>query len=213
MGIIKTQKPFSINEWKRGAKIETRAGTPVRILCTDLKDKYDERTVVATRTIPDGDERVEYYYSNGRLFDDVEDAADIVIVEEREEPERWADDKDAEGPGWYIDALSVVSPGRCNLNDPYNMHFFATEKQAKSARAMARISQLMRNDKRYGGVVTDEQWKNNKIVKFVLYRSQGAIARKEPIGEYHFLAFHTAKQRDLFLNEHENLIKDYLMIN
>ena len=31
--------------------------------------------------------------------------------------------------------------------------------------------------------------------------------------EYYFLAFHTPKQRDLFLKENEDLVRDYLMID
>ena len=39
-----------------------------------------------------------------------------------------------------------------------NFDTFATEKQAKSALAMAQISQIMTNDKRFGGVITDAEW-------------------------------------------------------
>lgn len=32
-------------------------------------------------------------------------------------------------------------------------------------------------------------------------------------GVDHFLSFHTQEQRDLFLKENEDLVKDYLMID
>ena len=33
----KIQKPFDLEAYKRGAKVETRSGNPVRILCTEMK--------------------------------------------------------------------------------------------------------------------------------------------------------------------------------
>jgi len=214
MSIKKIQRPFSINEWKRGAKIETRAGMPVRILCTDLKDRFDERNIIAARTIPDGDERVEYCCSNGQIFDDCEDSCDIVIVEEQEISDRWADDIKATGDGWYIDSVSAIFPIKsASLNSPKFYNIFATEKQAKSALAMTRISQIMANDERYGGVVTDEEWNDTSIWKYVLYRRINYVACNCYQENYHFIAFHTVGQRDLFLAENEQLVKDYLMID
>lgn len=40
MKTIKIQKPFSIEAWKNGAKVETIDGKDVRILCTDLKSEH-----------------------------------------------------------------------------------------------------------------------------------------------------------------------------
>lgn len=89
---------------------------------------------------------------------------------------------------------------------------FATEKQAKSALAMAQISQIMANDKRFGGVVTDKEWKNETITKYIIERFNGIITTDECTKSYYFLAFHTNEQRYLFLKENEDLVKDYLMI-
>ncbi len=89
---------------------------------------------------------------------------------------------------------------------------FATEKQAKSALAMAQISQIMANDKRFGGIITDEEWGIYKIDKYVISRLGKSIIHKACLNNtYHFLAFHTEKQRDLFLKENTDLVKDYLM--
>lgn len=211
MSIIKTQKPFSINEWKRGAKIETRDGHQVRLLCTDAKS--DLGSIIGLVDYSD-DERLFTWFADGRYWlEGINSSKSLVIVEEREEPERWADDKEAMGTGYYIDALSVVSPGRCYLNDPHNMRFFASDKLAKSARAMARISQLMVNDRRYGGVVTDKEWLDSNSIKFILLRYEGKIDKDVRSVTYHFLAFHTKEQRELFLEEHERLVKDFLMID
>ena len=93
---------------------------------------------------------------------------------------------------------------------------FATEKQAKSALAMAQISQIMANDERFGGVVTDEKWKEpttkvSYICKVRNFAFRGT-ANTDRIS-YYLLAFHTPEQRDLFLKENEDLVKDYLMID
>ena len=93
-----------------------------------------------------------------------------------------------------------------------NHDVFATEKQAKSALAMAQISQIMANDERFGGVVTDEEWEQNCYYRVIVRRGSN-IAKGVSTGIYYFLAFHTAEQRDLFLEENKDLVKDYLMLD
>lgn len=86
-----------------------------------------------------------------------------------------------------------------------------TEKVAKSMLAMAMISQLMPY---YGGAITDEEWGNGDIAKYVILRKYNKIFKDNFKGcYYYFLAFHTAEQRDNFLKYNEQLIKDYLMID
>lgn len=95
-----------------------------------------------------------------------------------------------------------------------NLNTFATEKQAKSALAMAQISQIMANDKRFGGVVTDEEWEDTDLDKYVILRNNlNTTCNGIACYNYSFLAFHTTEQRDLFLKENEDLVKDYLMID
>lgn len=90
---------------------------------------------------------------------------------------------------------------------------FYNYKQAKSAKAMAIISQIMANDERFGGIITDEEWKLNTITKYTIGRGDGKISKGCHNFLYSFLAFHTYEQRELFLKENEDLVKDYLMIN
>lgn len=101
----------------------------------------------------------------------------------------------------------------CTMRTKENRDIFATEKQAKSALAMAQISQIMANDERFGGIVTDEEWLVNDYWKAVIRRGRMGICIGESCYDYEFLAFHTKEQRDLFLKENMDLIKDYLMIN
>ena len=90
---------------------------------------------------------------------------------------------------------------------------FATEKQAKSAQAMAQISQIMANDPRFGGIVTDEEWRDSEIEKYVIERIKGEIYTNYYTVTYRFLAFHTEEQQKLFLKENKDLVKDYMMVD
>lgn len=90
-----------------------------------------------------------------------------------------------------------------------NRNVFLTEKHAKSALAMAQISQLIPY---YGGEITNDEWKDSFIRKYIIFRKMSYVGRCEAYSNYEFLAFHTAKQRDEFLKNNEQLVKDYLMI-
>lgn len=203
----KIQKPFSVEAWKNGAKVETRSGREVRILCTDIKNCY---SIVAAIMCEDGEESITVYDADGHFCTGSENNCDLVIVEE--EPERWAEDMDAIGEGWYI-GTARVHKNMFYLNDWQNFRAFATQKQAKSALAMARISQLIAHDARYGGAITEEEWRSIKIDKFGIHKYAGGLCRSTVQFSYCFLAFHTKEQRELFLDENERLVKDYLMID
>lgn len=125
---------------------------------------------------------------------------------------RWRD-SNPEITGFYLGSSGVAAYFFPNSKwDDGNRNVFTTEKQAKSALAMAQISQIMDNDERFGGVVTDWEWLDSRA-KYCIYRCDNRIAVVENLFSYHFLAFHTAKQRDLFLEENEDLVKDYLMVD
>lgn len=128
---------------------------------------------------------------------------------------RWRDDKNAKVDGYYIcdGIINQCCAKMWNVSNAY--HIFNTEKQAKSALAMARISQIMANDTRFGGTITDDEWKLTIDCKgkHTICREDGKIVCGFNYTIYHFLAFHTKEQRDLFLKENEDLVRDFLMIN
>lgn len=126
---------------------------------------------------------------------------------------RWRDNKEANIKGYYIGLNSTILQRKEGYMFGFNHNTFATEKQAKSALAMAQISQIMANDERFGGVVTDEEWRNDDYLKFVIKRVGSKWVIDNYTCTYHFLAFHAVEQRDLFLRENEDLVKDYLMID
>lgn len=125
---------------------------------------------------------------------------------------RWRDNENNTFNGFYIGHECSIIPVTKYRNVVRNHNIFATEKQAKSALAMAQISQIMANDERFGGVVTDDEWANHGITKWTIERSENIIITTYRHGTYTFLAFHTTVQRNLFLEENKDLVKDYLMI-
>lgn len=98
-------------------------------------------------------------------------------------------------------------------NSKFTKDTFATEKQAKSALAMAQISQIMANDERFGGAVTNLEWNDVTMTKRCIIRSGKRLIAYDSELNYQFLAFHTEEQRDLFIEENEDLVKDYLMMD
>ena len=203
-------KPFDLEAYNKGAKIRTRDGHEVRIICTDAKDK--NYPIIGLVTSCDGNEDVVYYTLEGKINKGFIGNHDLVIVDEVEEPEFWSDKKNKVAEGYFIGFKSNIvyrSPIQYNHRE---QKFFATKKQAKSALAMARISQIMANDiKNFGGAITDEEWKNDEW-KFIIYRNNCTINTTSIMNDYYFLAFHTAEQRNLFLEKYRDLVKDFLMI-
>ena len=204
-------KPFSLEAYKNGAKVRTRNGHEARIICTDRQNPHCP--IIALVKVDDINETVLHYTPEGkvRLDTGVSDN-DLVIVDEDEE--FWSDKEDKEAKGYFIGFESNII---FHTSTPYyhRQHkYFASRKQAKSALAMAMISQIMANDiEHFGGVVTDEEWENSDEWKFVIYRMHNNISVKAARANYQFLAFHTEAQRDLFLEKYRDLVKDYLMID
>lgn len=126
---------------------------------------------------------------------------------------RWRDKENNTFNGFYIGHECSIIPVTKYRNVVRNHNIFATEKQAKSALAMAQISQIMANDERFGGVVTDEEWNNQNTIKYIIERQNYNIKKTSAIACYSFLAFHTLKQCKLFFEENIDLVKDYLMID
>ena len=89
-------------------------------------------------------------------------------------------------------------------------NLFIDSKHAKSALAMAQISQLM---KYFGGEVTDEEWKDRSATKYTISRTDWGITKGCNTVCYDLLAFHTEEQLNNFLKYNERLVKDYLMLD
>lgn len=113
--------------------------------------------------------------------------------------------------GWFISECDS-SICKVTVDEIISDHknIFLTEKHAKSALAIAQISQLLPY---YGGEISKEEWNNKLIHKHIIERECSSIVKNVVDIEYCFLAFHTKEQRDLFLKNNEDLIKQYYMID
>lgn len=114
--------------------------------------------------------------------------------------------------GYYTVGKDIYTAKGTNTSDSM-ADLFATEKQAKSSQAMAQLSQIIANDERFGGPITDEEWNDEDLLKYIIMRSSDELRHDCFFKHYHFLAFHTAQQRDLFLKENMDLIKQYYMLD
>ena len=204
-------KPFDLEAWKNGAKIRTRDGHEVKIICTDAKNEYYP---IIGLVKSNRDEHITFYTLEGKVCTTKSAirAEDLVIVEEVEKPEFWSDKEDKEAKGYFIGFESNIiyhTPTQYNHREH---KYFASRKQAKSALAMAMISQIMANDvEHFGGAITDKEWKEwNR--KYIIHRIEDNIDVASTFTYYHFLAFRTEAQRGLFLEKYRDLVKDFLMI-
>ena len=199
--------PFDLDKAKAGAKLRTISGLDVRIICYDRKTD-NEIKLVALVTDNNGVETSVGYTEQG--YNVTDGRLDIKIVEEVEEQDRWLDRMDGKVKGWCLayngDAVLVYSSGK---EENCWKSIFAKRKQAQAA---AQISQIMANDKRFGGVITNEEWKDIECQKFIIIRGKVGIVESVTTFDFTFLAFHTREQRNLFLQENEELIKQFFMI-
>lgn len=139
---------------------------------------------------------------------------DCIKFKKKEEVSKWRDDDLKMLDGYYMDSESKIHHYTWGYNTYANKCVFATLKQVKSALAMAQISQIMANDKRFGGVITDKEWDDKNLPKYCIGRARSSRAMAIKDWEhYHFLAFHTMEQMRLFMSENKDLIKDYFMLD
>lgn len=130
----------------------------------------------------------------------------IVLKKKWPKYPKWEDLKKISG--CYITDNCIIRPASNVIANGENKNVFLSEKHAKSVLAMAQISQFMPY---YGGEITDEEWENS-CFKPVIERVNNRIYTTSYFDTYKFLAFHTKEQRDMFLENNEQLVKDYLMI-
>lgn len=106
----------------------------------------------------------------------------------------------------------------CNITTGYegkpcedNKDVYLTDKYAKSALALAQLSQLMPY---YGCEITNEEWKNNER-KFTIVAHNGELKPFTQVNNKVLIAFHTESQRTRFMSFPENiqLVKDLYMMN
>lgn len=75
-------KPFDLEAAKAGAKVVTRSGKPVRILCFDRKD--NQYPIVGLVNFDHGEQMVAFTI-NGKFSDNIPSGYDLFIVPEKHE--------------------------------------------------------------------------------------------------------------------------------
>lgn len=113
--------------------------------------------------------------------------------------------------GFYINNASIIYSFE-GYESSEDKNVFHTKKQAESALAMAQISQIMANDKRFGGIITNKEWEDDDLRKYAIIRFGKGFRIDTNYSIYQFLAFHTREQAELFLQENSDLVKQYLML-
>lgn len=108
----------------------------------------------------------------------------------------------------FIDEESNISVADCKFDEGCE-NIFIDELHAKSSLAAAQISQLMPY---YGGAITKAEWENKEITKFTIERESDSFTGFDRTFTYFFLAFHTEKQRNEFMENNEDLINQYYML-
>lgn len=215
---VKT-RPFCLDDVFNGKQVITRGGLKVKIV--HMKEDNSQTPLLGIRYSENGVETPMCWTMKGCYNEsgdaDVDDLFTVVddktVKSHSARP--WGSDQTQIIEGAYIDMNShIMEIPRDNeiQNLPENYNVGANVKTARAALAMLRISMLIKMDERYGGPVTDAEW-GSQDDKFVIDREYDRITTGKYIASYAFLAFHEEYQRDLFLRENEQLVKDFLMLD
>ena len=215
---VKT-RPFCLDDVFNGKQIITRGGLRVKIV--HMKEDNSQTPLLGIRYSENGVETPMCWTMKGHYNeDDNEDVDDLFTVVDDDKTvgshsaRPWGSDSSQTIEGAYIDLdAHIIEISRDNniKNLPENYNVGADVKTARAALAMLRISMLIKMDERYGGPVTNDEWESQDD-KFVIDREYTRIITGKYIGSFAFLAFHEEYQRDLFLRENEQLVKDFLMV-
>ena len=113
----------------------------------------------------------------------------IAFKKKEQEIKTW---KDLIGIDIPVGSSLIIEKGENHFSYSFftsdDRSVFIDEKHAKSALAMAQISQLMPY---YGNAITDEEWEDDSINKYIISRKGNEIRNDLCTYTYHFLSFHT----------------------
>lgn len=139
----------------------------------------------------------------GYEIDKEKSSFERIVFKKKIEINRWEDLKHV--PGVYITDNSCFVPAPAGLVLPHNRNVFLNEKYAKSALALAQISQLLPYyDTNVDWTTNNEKWCITRVSNKIEVRSWGSI--------YHVLAFNTKSEAIRFLKHNEQLVNDFYML-
>lgn len=192
--IKKIQKPFSLEAYEAGAKVETRDGHAVRILATDIKGS-DKPILAAVYSEVYEEESIHNYTKDGSFYyydgyDDEPYKLDLVVVKEVEvKCTTWKDI--AEGVkdyDWTINNGNELA--------------FKTEEEALAFEALYKLFYLRKEW--IGDWVPD--WTDGST-KHVIVNYRGEINADTTVRYSNCLSFPTEKMCDKFLETFRKLIE------
>ena len=112
--------------------------------------------------------------------------------------------------GYWIGAPSEII--ECDTNAlPVDKNVFKTEKQAKSALAYAQITQLMALPCYNGDWIPD--WENRNEEKYFPYRANNIILSGIVYAEFQHVAFKSYDVYKAFIENHEDLLRQYFQMD
>ena len=114
----------------------------------------------------------------------------------------WEDLKNIKGV--FIDYSSNIQEHETTSNE--EKYIFLNEKYAKSALALAQISQLLPY------YDTNVNWEDGTTFKHCIYRQKEKIVISTLNSSFEILAFNTREEANRFLKYNEQLVKDYFML-
>lgn len=216
--MIKKEKvDFNLEDAKNGAEVITDCGFSVKILSYDLVES--DGLFVGVLTIPNDVEieeewkfnaRISYFNRGGKYVITFNIAGKITGIVKT---------------GIDVDLFKSLKINHFKKlqrdldEDSFQIKILRekeltyTEKVGLSAQAMVKIAGILETDKRFGGIITDEEWKNDRVYKYCIEVCDGKLDFVCRLHEYHLLSFHTQEQSNLFFGKHEDLVKQYLMLD
>lgn len=131
----------------------------------------------------------------------------IEQLTKKKPAKRWEDLKEVSG--WYIDSYSEpVYIENVHVSSLASRRLYATENQARSALAMAMLSQLMKDVNGEWKPTWNSTYQKKYIIEFTNFKINTNYYYEFPC----FLSFPTKEIRDEFLANHRELIEEYFLL-
>jgi uncharacterized protein (TIGR02145 family) len=176
----------------------------------DQNYSYTVRCVTNLKQeIMETNQEIEFKIPEGYAIDSVKSTKTKIVCKQIETkyPKSWNEAFISEViKGYYVEGSSIEHTGhnKCTIEDRCT---FKTKKQAASSLAYAQLTQLMALPC-YNGDWTPN-WDDPNQEKYCITRMKYDIAKLDFSGYFSFLAFKSSKIRDIFFNNHMDLIKQF----
>lgn len=117
----------------------------------------------------------------------------------------------------WVDGYATLSNGMivaCKTLLDWNKAFnhFPSMAEAKAASAASKIRYIIKYDTRFGGVISNDEW-DSDLLKYIIVRRRNVIHCATTTNLFCLLAFHTQEQRALFLEENNQIVRDYFLFS